>query len=178
MISKGELKPAYLAGYRILLDKDGWSAQLPLAPGAAYELSFPNEQQFREAIDEFWFEAYHVAKYLHRSDWWVAQVREGAMKKWMLRMLQWSAMASKGKPIHPGPDGKRLLSWIREDDYRRLKNCSLGWEARLAGPALQNCLSLFRDASSKTGGSLGFPLEEHRIDEMEEFIRRLMENVG
>jgi aminoglycoside 6-adenylyltransferase len=54
----------YDLGYRVLLDKDRVAAAMPASSLQAFRRGKPTETTFLECVHEFWFEAYHVAKYL------------------------------------------------------------------------------------------------------------------
>jgi aminoglycoside 6-adenylyltransferase len=66
----------YDIGYRVLLDKDGVTAAMPSSSRNAFRRGQPTETTFLACIHEFWFEAYHVAKYLRRRDLWPAKGRD------------------------------------------------------------------------------------------------------
>ena len=52
------------------------------------DLSAPHVQN---TINEFWFEALHVAQFIRRRDFWVVKHRDWTMKTDLLRMLEWHA---------------------------------------------------------------------------------------
>jgi aminoglycoside 6-adenylyltransferase len=73
MIDSNQLSPTYDSGYQVIVDKDDRTANLPPASWRAYRLRVPSQEEFSNVRNEFWFEAYHVAKYLYRKDFWVAR---------------------------------------------------------------------------------------------------------
>lgn len=81
-------------GYKILLDKDNMLKNFK-EPSLKPKLSEkPTEEEFVHAINEFWFEAYHVAKYLKRGDLWMAKSRDWSTKEFLLKMMEWHTLAS------------------------------------------------------------------------------------
>jgi aminoglycoside 6-adenylyltransferase len=56
--------------YRVILDKDGIAAVIASLAHDAQRHP-PVEQDLSALVREFWFEAYHVAKYLKRGELWL-----------------------------------------------------------------------------------------------------------
>ena len=76
-------------GYKVLVDKDelfkGFK-EPSLKPSIPTK---PTEKEFTHIIKEFWFEAYHVAKYLKREDLWLVKFRDWSLQVCLLtRRLQ------------------------------------------------------------------------------------------
>ena len=150
MIDKRQLSPTYDAGYKVILDKDGRADCLPKASLLGYTLKAPTQNEFSNAWNEFWFEAYHVAKYLHRNDLWIAGLRGEWMKKWLLKMLEWNASAKSGFSLCIQNDGKNLRNWIDAKYYARLDPCFSGWGQSTGIASLYACLDLFSGITKET----------------------------
>jgi aminoglycoside 6-adenylyltransferase len=80
-IAAKELPDGFNIGYKILLDKEGLLQSLPTPTGAGFEIDRPAETEYLRNQSEFWFEVYHVAKYLARNDLWAAKSRDWSAKK-------------------------------------------------------------------------------------------------
>src|SRR6266850_4429599 len=86
----------YDIGYRVLLDKDGVAAAMPSSSRQAFRRGKPTETTFLACVHEFWFEAYHVAKYLRRRDLWPVKGRDWTTKCLLLRMIEWHERGKHG----------------------------------------------------------------------------------
>jgi aminoglycoside 6-adenylyltransferase len=82
------LDSLYERGYEVLLDREGVTERLPRATGAFPILAAPSEAEFTFIVEEFWFEATHMPRYLSRGDLWVVKFRDWTMKRDLLRMLE------------------------------------------------------------------------------------------
>jgi len=60
--------------HRVLVDKDAAFAHEAVGPPLVRP-ELPADAEFRRVVDEFWFEAYHVAKYLARDELWRTKLR-------------------------------------------------------------------------------------------------------
>src|SRR3954463_9666521 len=65
MIDDKKIPDDYNIGYEVLLDKDGVLKYLIKPQYKGFVLTKPDEKAFQENVKEFWFECYHVAKYLY-----------------------------------------------------------------------------------------------------------------
>jgi aminoglycoside 6-adenylyltransferase len=158
MIQSRQLFPAYDSGYMVILDKDEIATQLPHATFTGFIRQVPGQEEFSYAWNEFWFEAYHVAKYLRRADFWIAGTRDNAMKKWLLKMLEWYAASKPGFQLAIGNEGKNLQAWIDEKYYCRLESCFSGCDQSGGINALYATLDLFSDLSKETAATLSLSL--------------------
>ena len=68
--------PLYQRGYRVLLDKTGAAQGLPAPQGRPAAPALPTAEVFRERVEEFWFEAFHIPKYLARGELFVVKFRD------------------------------------------------------------------------------------------------------
>jgi hypothetical protein len=64
MIRENVLDPLFDRGYRVLIDKDAMGVRLPLPSLGFAVRPLPSQEQFRMRVEEFWFEAFHVPRYL------------------------------------------------------------------------------------------------------------------
>lgn len=119
MASRQELDPLYERGYRILLDKAGLAFDLPAPTGHAPAVPLPSNEAFRAAVEEFWFEAAHVPKYLVRDELWLVKERDETMKALLLQMLEWHAVSSR--PVDVWHIGTRMKQWVDEATWKELQ---------------------------------------------------------
>ncbi len=147
------LPDPYDRAYRVLLDKDGLAGRLPPAPGPAPALP-PTPMMFAAAVEEFWFEVWHVAKYLARGDLWHAKFRDATAKELLLRMVEWHAVACRGAAdVHYL--GLGMERWADPDAWRRLHDCFGRFDAADARAALFATAALFGDLSREVAVAIG-----------------------
>ncbi len=120
MIKSG-LDPLYERGYRVLLDKSGVTTALPTASHRFPIPSLPSPDEFRERVEEFWFEAFHIPKYLARGELFLVKQRDWTMKELLLEMIEWHAVATNHEPVDVWHNGTRLKEWTDPDTWRALQ---------------------------------------------------------
>jgi len=174
MVARQKLNQTYDSGYEVLLDKEGLTAHLPKPQFKAYIVTKPNQGSFANAQHEFWFEAWHVAKYLYRVDPWVAKFREDSMKKWLLKMMEWNAAARTNFSIPFKPDGKEIKQWAEPKYFERLTDCFTGWHIQERWKAFFSTMDLFREIGKETADMLGYEWLDEMDLAMESEINQLI----
>lgn len=155
-------------GYRVLLDRDGLAARLPPPSGRPPAEEPPTEEELRAVVEEFWFEAWHIPKYLARGELWVVKHRDWTMKLLLLRMLEWEADTRGVDRWHIGT---RIADWTPPEVHARLAATFGRYDAADARRAFLAAIALFAEAGRTVADRLGLRYP----DEVEEPIRRYAE---
>ncbi len=157
MIDGDQLSDEYLRGYHVALDKDDLYQQLSPSPRFFPQPSAPSPEQVHECLNEFWFEALHVAQFIRRREFWVVKFRDWTMKTRLLQALEWHARATATAPTNTWLLGKRIHEWARAEDYAAISRIWSGWDDE-AGlwDALMTHLELFAKLSRELCAALGY----------------------
>ena len=157
-------------GYKILLDKDSTLNNLPTPTFKAFVLNKPSEADFIRNVNEFWFEVYHVAKYLTRNDLWVAKFRDWSAKQFLLQMLQWYQGSKNNWDFSPKPDGKEMMNWLDTKILERINECFGGFEKESSWTAIENTTRLYRDVAKQVSQTLNYDYNQRLDTNISEFI--------
>lgn len=159
-----QLPEMFNFGYKVLIDKDGNAKNLRPATGKAPCTPKPSEQEFLDAINVFFFEACHVAKYLQRNDLWHAKFRDWTTKEYLLRMIEWHEKATHDWNYDTICHGKRMQSWIRKETWDTSQHTFGHFDANDSMKALLATIELFRNIAKETASMLGYVYPIH-VDE-------------
>jgi len=155
MTETGRLNDLYERGYRVLLDKDGLTAGLPAATGAAPRRPLPSAAAFGETVSEFWFEAAHMPTYLVRGELWVVKFRDWTMKEMLLRMLEWHALATRGPETDTWYIGTKMHRWVEADTWREVRGVFSRFDLADSWRGLVAMMALFARLTHETAAALG-----------------------
>ncbi|HIH46745.1 TPA: NUDIX domain-containing protein [Candidatus Woesearchaeota archaeon] len=163
-----------MAGFNILVDKEKLTQNLPKHPKPL--TSKPTQQMFDTVIQEFWFEAYHVSKYLKRNDLWSALFRMGLLRDhFLLKMIEWNEQARSNWTVLLHPNGKNLHSWVCPETREAVQHVFAHFDQTDCWDALKHAINLFRRSAAETAAMCGFTLSE--LDQtMTEYIFKRMQN--
>jgi len=156
-IHPDSLPEQYDNGYRVLLDKDDITRDMPPPSFQAFRGGKPTKEEFAGRVDGFWFEAYHVAKYIGRNDLWSVKFRDWGTKSSLMKMMQWHEGARHDwMLVTPLPLGKDLESWVSNDAWDALHGIFAHFDVTDSWKALYSMMELFRRLSTETAELLGF----------------------
>jgi aminoglycoside 6-adenylyltransferase len=177
-LAADELNPSYLSdeykrGYHILLDKDNRFRHLPPSPRVFPQPPLPSVAEFLSTINEFWFEAIHVAQFIRRREFWVVKHRDWTMKTDLLRMLEWHAQITTGDPVNTWLLGRRIALWTDEASYTVVKRLWAGWNATECWDALLQQVDLFQALSQAVAATLRYQHDEEPQRKIQSYIRQL-----
>jgi len=170
-VERQTLDDLYDRGFRVLVDKDGLASRLPSPSHAPPAARPPAEAEFRAAVQEFWFEASQIPKYLRRDDLWVVKHRAWTMKQLLFRMAEWHAIASHSAGYDIWHVGIRMKDWFAPEVWQRLHKVFGRFDAADSRRALLETISLFRDLASETARLLRYQYAQDADDAISGYIR-------
>ena len=138
-------------------DSAAFDRGAPPAPGRPPPRQPPSPEELRTLVEEYWFEAYHVAKYLARDDLWPARFRDWNTKQLLLKAIEWHARSRRGWELDTWHLGIRHREWAEPWVSERLPEAFGRADAADAWRALDASSELFRAVASETAARLGYP---------------------
>ncbi len=167
------LPDTYRNGYKVLLDKTGITDHLHHPDHKAFYIRKPGIEAFEKNQNEFWFECYHVAKYLTRNDLWTAKVRDGDAKALILQMLEWRQGAKHNWILTAKTNGREMQNWLEQPLWNTLFNCYAGFDDESSWKALEETLHYYRLVAKEAASLLEFAYNNTLDNNMSAFISQL-----
>jgi aminoglycoside 6-adenylyltransferase len=167
------LAPLYERGYRVLVDKDGMAGHLPAASLKPAASAPPTEEAFTSIVREFWFEVYHVAKYLKREDLWAVKYRDWKTKELLLTMLEWYEKTLHGSDYQTEHLGIRMKEWVGPEMWARLMGAFGHFDAADSWRALDVTVELFRRVAQETASRLGYRYPQDVDERLSRYVESL-----
>lgn len=159
--------------YKILLDKDNILANFKTTSFKSSVPKKPTQEEFAIAINEFWFEAYHVAKYLKREDLWLVKFRDWSLQIYLLTMMEWFMLSKNNWDYDIKWTGKNIKKWLDPEIYKRLNEIFSHFDKEDSWKGLVARIELFRDISKETANNLGYNYPENVDANLTKFILSL-----
>ncbi len=162
------LNNLYQRGYRVLLDKQGIADGLPKPVGFPKK-ELPTEKEYLDVVNEFWFEADRIPKYLIREDLWIVKLRDWTMKEMLLKMLEWYTL-SKDPSKDVWHIGNYMKDWIEPEIKDELSQLFSRFNVTESWHDLLATVTLFRRLSKTVAEKLNFKYPEKIDDNISERI--------
>lgn len=161
MVEAQVLDGLYERGYRVLVDKAGITSGLPAATAKFPARKLPGQEEFSAVVNEFWFEAAHIPRYLLRDELWVVKFRDWTMKTLLLTILEWHAIACNRQPVDVWHIGSHMTDWADEATWNDIHTIFSGFDARDSWHGLLATARLFRRLARETAAATGleYPAE-------------------
>lgn len=164
----------YHRGYAVLVDKDGLAARLPTPSDRAPAPQPPTGQEFRRLCEMFWFEAYHVAKYLKREDLFAAKgVHTAMLFHQLLPMLEWYEQSKHGWHYDTSHLGHHMKTWLEPDIWEELQGAFSGLQSTVSLEAAETTMTLFRRVATATAEGLKYSYPSEVDQKVSRFIASL-----
>ncbi len=173
IIDSDTLPDEYNIGYKVLLDKHGLAAKLAKPTFRGFIIKKPDEHEFKKNVDEFWFEVYHIVKYLSRGDLWTAMIRDRSAKEFLLQMLQWHKAAHENWNISLKNFGKEMKTWLDKSLWNELSQCFAKFNTEDSWKALENTIMLYQKLARETAAYLQYTYNEKLDKSISNFIQTI-----
>lgn len=160
-------------GYKVLLDKDSLSSSLSPSSYKNLPTKAPSQEEFTAMVEEFFFEAYHVAKYLKRGSLWAVKFRDWTTKELLLRMIEWYEKSIHGWDYDTWYLGQKIEKWAEKDLYKEFKHIFAHFDSGDSWKALNSTLSLFKRLGQETAKRLGYRYPEQVDKNLTGYIKSL-----
>lgn len=175
MAQSGKLSAEYQRGYIVALDKDSLYQHLPPSPRIFPQAELPDAEALHKVINEFWFEAIHVAQFIRRREFWVVKFRDWTMKNNLLQVLAWHARAAD-PTVNTWLLGRRIRGWVDDETYTVLEGIWPSWDAAELWRGLLVQIGLFHRLSLELTERLGYPYHAETYGKIDRYIRELRDN--
>jgi len=135
-------------GYRVVVDKDGLAASLPAPTYRAYLPTPPSREAFQSLINDFWWDATYVPKYLWREELFTARVsHEDLRYRYLFPMLDWWLGCKCDWAINMGRAGRYLQRYLPPAMWSALEETCAGAGLADNWRAFWRLTDLFRDVA-------------------------------
>jgi len=176
VLARPELPAELDVGYAVLLDKDGVTHGLPPFTRTAYLPAPPGEDEFREAVLNFFSNAAYVAKHLRRDDLMPLMDVQHVLRAGRLRqMLEWRVAMGSGWSVPNGACGRGLAGRLDAPTRSELEAVFTGAGKEENWESLFRTVALYERAGREVAAGLGFTFPEELFRRNLAYLRRVRE---
>jgi len=167
-------------GIRVIVDKDGLAAKLPLVFAETQAQRPPTQHDFLEVVNDFWYHAVWTAKKLRRGELWTGKFCcDAYMKRLLLQMVEWHARAKHQREYDTWMRGRFLEEWADPRAVEGLRDAFAHYDDEDIWRALLATMDLFRWLAVETAERLSYPYPTAADERVTEWVRaRLGERAG
>lgn len=167
------------AGYRVLVDKDRLTTELPAPTFRSYIPARPDEATYLRLVTDFLIGVPYVAKSLLRDQLLPAKwVLDFDMRfNYLLPLLEWRVECDHGWSLKTGNLGKGLKAHLSADTWAELEGTFADADPEANWKSLFAMVALFGRIAQEVADSLGYAYPESLVTRVVEHAHRMRDGV-
>jgi aminoglycoside 6-adenylyltransferase len=165
----------YDNGYKVLIDKDGMTAQIAAPTYSTYIIRKPSEETYLKVTSEFWWDAYYVPKYLWREQLTFAKyMLDYTMRyAYVHEMIDWYIGLLNDWQVETGALGKYYEKLLPESIWQMYAATFAAADIQENWKAFFKLTDFFRFLSKEVGKALDYAYPEQIDKDVTAFCKRI-----
>lgn len=156
-MKSGKKLQILLNGYRVLIDKKEILADISTLQQTKEPYFFPQEVDYVNIVNDFWYHAIWTSKKILRGELWAAKFcLDSYMKSKLLWMLEFYEHVKNGPNYNTWYSGRFVDTWAEQEIRDRLANCFAHYNKEDMITALKNTMELFRYLATNISVAVGY----------------------
>lgn len=166
------LKPDSLSV--LLLDKDGIIGSLPPSSDRDYHIKKPNQKEFSDVCNEFWWICMNISKGICREELTYAMVMyEQVNRNVLIRMIEWYIGGKTNFTLSAGKFGKHMADYLEKDEWEAFVSTYTDANYENIWESLFIMCDLFRKIAIGVAEKLNFEYPYEDDKRVTEYLKRL-----
>jgi len=170
-------KDAYNNGYQVLIDKDGITEGLAEPTYSEFIIKKPEQEEYETLVNEFWWDAYYVPKYLWRDQLPFAKYMLDYTLRYsyLHQIIDWYIGLENDWEVETGALGKKFKEYLSKEKWEEWEETYAGADIEDNWKAFFKMTDYFRKLAKKIGDKLNYNYPEQVDKEVIKFCREIKE---
>lgn len=161
----------------VWLDKDDLFKEIPDPSDRDYHIAKPDEREFLETCNEFWWTAIYVAKGLARQEIVYAKdIMENVVRPMFMKLIEWKIGYENDFSVSVGKSGKFIKRYIDSTLYKQILSTYTDANVENNWGALMNMMSIFKDLQIQNAENFNFKVDLDEATNSIEYITKMNKN--
>lgn len=173
-----EIKPdTYDNGYKVLIDKDNIFNVLSKPKFSQYVIKKPSKEEYETLVNEFWWNAYYVPKYLWRDELPFAKYMLDYVLRYLFlhKIIKWYIGMQNGWSVDTGACGKKFKRYLDSNIWSEFEETYVGADVEENWKAFFKTTNFFRKIAKQVGENLGYEYPDNLDKEVVQFCLKIRE---
>lgn len=169
-----EIAPdAFDDDYKVLIDKDGLLSKLRAPTHTTHLVKKPTLDQYETLVNEFWWNAHYVPKYLRRDElpFAAGMLGESVRSRYLHTVIEWFIGLQHDWSVNTGICGRKFKRYLDEQTWAAYESTFAGAGLEEQWQAFFSAVTLFRKLAKQVGNALGYRYPEKIDRDMTEYYR-------
>lgn len=166
---------AYDNGYEVLIDKDGIARGLHEPTYSEFVIKKPTQEEFETLVNEFWWDAYYVPKYLWRDELPFAKYMLDYIIRYefLHKVTSWYIGMENNWSVDTGACGKKFKSYLDSETWSEFEETYAGADIEENWIAFFKTIDFFRKIAKKVSENLGYSYPIEMDKEVTQFCMKI-----
>lgn len=156
----------YDLGYQVLVDKIGFTKKFPKATNTEHFIKKPSEIEFLTLVNDFFWDATYVPKYLWRNDLFYAKFMFDSMIRfeYFEKVIEWYIGSENSWSVGTNVHGRYFPRYIDQQTWEEIEKTFAGSDVEENWAAFFKMVELFTRFAKQAAEHLGYeyPLEQEK----------------
>ncbi len=159
---------------KVLLDKDHIFDAPLIGSNEKFWIQKPNQKDFTDCCNEFWWVATYVAKGLNRDELIYAKdMLEGPVRAMFTRVIAWQVAMNYNFEISLGVSNRKLKRYLPPTLWARIKQTYPNLDELNIWSSLLIMMELFHESATDLSAQLQLSYDETMADAVQHYIAQL-----
>jgi len=170
------IKPVnYDYGLKILIDKDNILKDMPKPTFSFFNIKKPSEDEYTILVNEFWWNATYVPKYLWRDELPFAKTMMGQSvhDKYLHKIIEWYIGSENNWDVNTGTCGRYFKKFLSKENWKHYEETHTGANLYDNWESFFKAVDLFSKLARKVGKKLGYIYPVNLEKEMKSYYQKI-----
>lgn len=168
---------AYDNGYEILIDKDEITRGLLKPTYSEYIIKKPSKEEYEALVNEFWWDAYYIPKYLWRDELPFAKYMLDYTLRYCFlhKIIDWYIGMQNDWSVETGALGKKFKKYLDLETWSEFEETYVGAGIEENWIAFFKTTAFFRKIAKQVEENLGYEYPNELDEEVMQFCIKIRE---
>lgn len=164
----------YDLGYQVLVDKVCFSKDFPIATKSKHFIKKPTQEEFTTLINDFFWDATYVVKYLRREDLFYAKFMfDSALRfEYLEKMIEWHIGSQHDWKVSTNVHGRYFAKYLDQSTLTELNATFAGADLEENWAAFFEMVKQFTKVAKQLAKDMGYEYPTEQEAEMIEYYRK------
>lgn len=165
-------------GYRVLIDKDNILNNLPEPTHSQFNIQMPTKDEYEILVNDFWWDATYVPKYLWRDELPSAKAMMGRSvhDKLLIKIIEWYIGFNNNWNVSAGIFGRHFKTLLEQDLWEEYLKTLSGADIEDNWNSFFASVDLFTKLARKIGKELGYDYPDELENKMRKYYLEIKNN--
>lgn len=167
----------YDLGYRVIIDKDGFTNNFPKITKTKHLIKKPTIQQFQELVNAFFWDSTYIPKYLYRKDlFYTHYMLEVNLRfTYFEKMIEWYIGSQNDWNVSTNVHGRLFPKYLDKNTWEGIKDTFVGAKKEDVWKAFFKLVKVFTSLAKTVAKKCGYLYPKDQEIKMMDYYQRLKE---